>query len=208
MKVFIGNYRYPPSLFSLLSVLKYVGVSEKRIDDLWEYLDDSKFGELYTKLYMKLSERRVFIKIDKHDTWSCDHTLSLIVLPMLKQLKATKHGAPCVDDEDVPEELKSTTAPPKEKEYDTDGNHFKRWDWVLDEMIWAFEQVAAGGEDTAKFFTHPTERLPRLSTDDDGEAFNEYIHRIKIDQEGLKAHEDRKANGLRLFGRYYLSLWD
>ena len=69
-----------------------------------------------------------YIKIDKYDTWSMDHTLAMIVLPMLKQLQATKHGAPNVDDEDVPEELKSTSAPAKEKEYDTDGNHFKRWD--------------------------------------------------------------------------------
>ncbi len=43
-----------------------------------------------------------------------DYTLSHIVVPMLKQLKETKHGAPFVDDEDVPEELKSTSAPPKE----------------------------------------------------------------------------------------------
>jgi molybdopterin molybdotransferase len=43
------------------------------------------------------------------------------------------------DDIDVPEELRSTSAPPKENEYDTDANHFARWDWVMDEMIFAFE---------------------------------------------------------------------
>jgi hypothetical protein len=50
-----------------------------------------------------------------------------------------KHGAPFVDDEDVPDHLKSTAAPAKENEWDTDANHFARWDWVLDEMIFAFE---------------------------------------------------------------------
>ena len=80
-----------------------------------------------------------YVKIDRYDTWSMDHTLGRIVLPMLKQLKESKHGSPLVDDEDVPEELKSTTAPAKENEWDTDGNHFKRWDWVMDEMIFAFE---------------------------------------------------------------------
>jgi hypothetical protein len=44
-----------------------------------------------------------------------------------------------VDDEDVPEELKSTSAPPKECVWDVDANHFKRWDYILDEMIWSFE---------------------------------------------------------------------
>jgi hypothetical protein len=68
-----------------------------------------------------------------------DHTLALVILPMLKQLHADKHGAPNVDDEDVPEKLKSTSAPPKESVWETDANHFKRWDYILDEMIWSFE---------------------------------------------------------------------
>jgi hypothetical protein len=37
----------------------------------------------------------------------------------VETIKKDKHGAPFVDDEDVPEELKSTSAPPKENEYDT-----------------------------------------------------------------------------------------
>ena len=81
-----------------------------------------------------------YVKIDRYDTWSMDHTLADNILPMLKQLKESKHGAPYVDDEDVPEELKSTSATPKENEWDTDENHFKRWDYVLDEMIYAFSQ--------------------------------------------------------------------
>jgi hypothetical protein len=141
-----------------------------------------------------------YVKIDRWDTWSMDYTLSFIVVPMLKQLKETKHGAPFVDDEDVPEELKSTSAPPKENDYDTDENHFKRWDWALNEMIWAFEQnLDTNSED--KFFDHeewdPTEK-----------DFNTSLHKIKIDQVGLKAHQDRKANGFRLFGKYYQGLWD
>lgn len=86
----------------------------------------------------KRKERKIKIRIDPWDTWSMDHTLSLIILPMLKQLKETKHGGPFVDDEDVPEHLRSTAAPPKKDEYDVDDNHFKRWDYVLDEMIFSF----------------------------------------------------------------------
>ena len=82
-----------------------------------------------------------YVKIDRWDSWSMDHTLSPIILPMLRQLQKTKHGSPSVDDEDVPEGvgLRSTEAGPKENEWDTDENWFKRWDWVLDEMIFAFE---------------------------------------------------------------------
>jgi hypothetical protein len=80
-----------------------------------------------------------YVRIDPWDTWSMDHTLAMIVVPMLRQLRAVNHGAPLVDDEDVPEHLRSTAAPPRENEWDTDANHFLRWDWVMDEMIFAFE---------------------------------------------------------------------
>jgi len=141
-----------------------------------------------------------YVKIDRWDTWSMDYTLSHIIVPMLKQLKETKHGSPCVDDEDVPEELKSTSAPPKENDWDTDENHFKRWDWALSEMIWAFEQnLSYDSED--KFFDH-------AEWDEKEKDFGKNLHKIKIDQVGLKAHQDRKANGFRLFGKYYQGLWD
>jgi hypothetical protein len=141
-----------------------------------------------------------YVKIDRWDTWSMDYSLSFIVVPMLKQLKETKHGSPFVDDEDVPEELKSTSAPPKENDYDIDENHFKRWDWALNEMIWAFEQnLDTNSED--KFFDH-------AEWDEKEKDFGKNLHKIKIDQPGLKAHQDRKANGFRLFGKYYQGLWD
>jgi hypothetical protein len=81
-----------------------------------------------------------YVKIDRWDTWSMDHTLAHIILPMLKQLDKEKHGAPYTNDEDVPEYLRSHMAQPKENEWDTDSLHFMRWDWILAEMIWAFEQ--------------------------------------------------------------------
>lgn len=34
----------------------------------------------------------------------------------------------------------STSARPKENDWDIDEFHFKRWDWILDEMIFAFDQ--------------------------------------------------------------------
>lgn len=78
-------------------------------------------------------ERTVRIRIDKHDTYNMDHTLALIIYPMLLQLKATKHGSPHVDVEDVPDHLKNV------QEANRDLVH-ERWDWVLDEIIWTFEK--------------------------------------------------------------------
>ena len=140
-----------------------------------------------------------YVKLDRWDTWSFDHTLAEIILPGLRQLKETKQGAPWTDDEDVPEYLRSTMAQPKEYEWDTDSLHFQRWDWILDEMIWAFEQKV---DDTAedKFFDHtPSNGLDPWDKDYVGPEW---------DKENYTKWHDRKANGFRLFGRYYENLWD
>jgi hypothetical protein len=139
-----------------------------------------------------------YVKIDRYDTWSMDNTLAHIIHPMLIQLKKDKHGAPSTDDKDVPKKLRSYVAPPKKNEWDTDDNHFKRWDWILDEMIWAFgEEISDMGSD--KFFDH---------SECDGGDFMDRMDKLKVDHEGLKAYEERKANGFRLFGKYYGALWD
>ena len=83
-------------------------------------------------------DREIDVTIDNYDIWSLDHTLAYIIHPALILLKSKKNGSPNVDDDDVPDHLKSTSAPPKKNEWDTDENWFKRWDWVMDEMIWSF----------------------------------------------------------------------
>ena len=158
-----------------------------------------------------------YVKIDRYDTWSMDHTLAPIILPMLKQLQKTKHGSPGVDDEDVPEELKSTSAPPKENEWDTDENWFKRWDWVLDEMIFAFEcKVDDSWQDAFRSGVHDYITVP---VDKDGNEVPKGEHKFwqmrdgpkntfKCDYDGMRVVEARIQNGFRLFGKYYQALWD
>ena len=154
-----------------------------------------------------------YVKIDRYDTWSMDYTLAHIVLPMLKQLKKDKHGSPSVDDEDVPEELRSTAAPAKENEWDTDENWFKRWDWVMDEMIFAFEcklddsWEEAFREGEIDWKTVPSawdeNGKPTMYSMEDGPN-----HTYKCDYDGMKVVQDRIQNGFRLFGKYYQGLWD
>lgn len=166
------------------------------VDKLANFLNP--FCKVLEKILKIVKPSIRYVKIDYYDTWSMDHTLSYIVLPMLKQLKETKHGSPFTDDEDVPDDLKSTKSKPKENEWDTDDNHFKRWDWILDEMIWAFEQQVDDTE--SQFFDHSESEL----TDD----FVERIEKIKFDEDGFKAYQKRKTNGFRLFGKYMEALWD
>jgi len=142
--------------------------------------------------------QKVKVRIDRWDTWSMDHTLAPIILPMLVQLKATKHGAPLVDDKDVPKELKSTNAPLKENEWDIDDWHFKRWDWVMDEMIWAFEQKCRDHWEDDYYG-------PYIESEDKRELFGRFEW---TDDEGRKKHQERMSNGFRLFGTYFENLWD
>jgi hypothetical protein len=145
---------------------------------------------------VKYRKRRIWVHIDPYDTWNMDGTLAHIILPMLKQLKDTKHGAPYVDDEDVPEELRSTAAEPKENEWDTDSNHFKRWDWVMDEMIYAFTMniSAASDDEDQDWHTQIYSREPKGWND-------EKLAEARVIQK-------RISNGYRLFGKYYQGLWD
>jgi hypothetical protein len=131
---------------------------------------------------------------------------------MLKQLKATKHGSPCVDDDDVPEGLglRSTEAPAKENDYDIDDNHFKRWDWALDEMIQAFECKL--NEEWSEQYWTGTSRIEWQDTDSEygGKNCKKMVELgdRKCDWDAYRAHEKRNQNGFRLFGKYYQALWD
>ena len=202
MKVYLSKYRYhwisPYTVLEKVFFWREIDYDEPIIDKWSDRLTPICQG--IQKVLDFIHPKINYVKIDQWDTWSMDYSLSFIVVPMLKQLKVTKHGAPFVDDEDVPEELKSTSAPPKENDYDTDENHFKRWDWALNEMIWAFEQNL-DDKSEEKFFDH-------TEWDEGEKDFGKNLHKIKIDQPGLKAHQDRKANGFRLFGKYYQGLWD
>lgn len=117
-----------------------------------------------------------YIKIDKWDTWSIDHTLADIVLPMLIQLRETSQGAPFVNPEDVPEFLKPSHKPKD----DVDNTHFDRWNWVMGEMIYAFDSKANKDDVMVRF----------------------------TDMREARHEQDRISNGFRLFGKYYENLWD
>jgi hypothetical protein len=144
-------------------------------------------------------ERKISVQIDKWDTWSADHTLALIIAPLLQKMKEDKQGSPKVDDADVPEHLKRTAVAPTENEWDTDDNWHPRWDYVLDEMLWAMQQIASNNETDDQFFDD--------SEVDESKSVMDQIHAIKVDREGLKAHQDRIQKGCELFGKYFQALW-
>lgn len=159
-------------------------------------------------------KRTIKVHIDPWDTWSIDHTLSLIILPMLKQLRASKQGAPMVDIKDVPKELHGKKLTKKQKDQgEIDNKHFERWDWVLDEMIFAFEHLV--NEDWEDQFTTGQYDLRSrpIEWDEAGkpkmyEMVEGPDHTMKTDHDGIRAVYDRIDRGLVFFGKYYRNLWD
>lgn len=158
--------------------------------------------------YLNRKKRKEKVRIDRYDTWSMDYTLALIILPLLKKLRETKHGHPWVDDEDVPEELRAANAPPVKEEWEWDDNNPKRWDWVLDEMIHTFQccvdeywedQFYSGEHDISWEKTEDGKYYQAKKGPNDT---------FTIDREALEKAWDRRKNGLRLFAKYYHSLWD
>jgi hypothetical protein len=237
MKVYISGYR--DHWISPYTILDYMfwwtdwSRSSRRkgyveIENDVDYVEHPEWVERWSdrllpvsnaiKWFLDLVHPRVnYVKIDRYDTWSMDQTLSPIILPMLRQLRESKHGAPMVDDEDVPQELKSTSAPAKENEWDTDENHFKRWDWVMDEMIFAFEHKV---DDTWQdAFRKGEIDMLWVPVDAAGNEVprgeHKYFrmkdgpnHTYQCDYDGMRLVEDRMQNGFRLFGKYYQALWD
>ena len=193
MKIYIGKYRHrwTSHVHEHYMDKKHGRGWEKsttRFEWLLEKIEDGLQWAYNRTINIYLDERstqKIKVRIDKYDTWSMDHTLAPIILPMLKQLKETKHGTPNVYMEDVPKELRATKKQLDAygKQGDVDPKHFDRWVWVLDEMIWAFEQKCRND-------------------------WTEDYYYNKWDLEGMKAHQERMSNGFRLFGKYFESLWD
>ena len=219
MKVYISKYRdHWLSPYTICE--KICWWREIDYDEPWVQRVNKVLGpvmDIYKKILDFIHPPINYVKIDNYDTWSMDSTLTPIILPMLKQLKETKHGAPFTEDEDVPERLRSTTKSAqkaKKNSWDSDGNHFKRWDWILDEMIWAFEQLA-DDEWEAQFHTGTSDIVwvPSKELDAKGKPLTYEMKAgpkdtRKWDKKGYNKHSTRIDNGTRLFGKYFRALWD
>ncbi len=114
------------------------------------------------------------------DIWSLDYTIAKFALPRLIRLKEVKHGVPGSMFEDF-----NGTYTDKQVE-----TAKKKWDEILDEMIFAMDYIANDRE----WQYYPDKKWPEKTTKDD------YIE--------LRAVEERVQKGLVLLGTYFRNLWD
>ena len=147
------------------------------------------------------------VKLDSYDSWNADWTIAQIVAPLLGQLKEMKQGAPFVDDEDVPVELRSTSCAPKKNEWDIDDNHFKRWDWVLNEMIFTMQEIANDEENEPDMFKHVGDMVIEENPDGTSTMVSSGMKIISEMEEQNRQYHERLKNGCLLFGKYFRNLW-
>jgi hypothetical protein len=221
-KTFIGPYQIADAIFFWVDrkvIYRNDDPYANHYANRWDYRACDKLGDLLADSWVgkfcywldeKRGSRKIKVRIDRYDTWNMDNTLALIIHPMLVQLRKSANSSGKVDDEDVPEHLRSTAVPPKENCYDIDDNYHKRWEYVLDEMIFAFEAKANGNWDD-QFYSGERD-INWVEVEFEGEKLREAQtgpnHTFKVDREGLNAYHARMKNGFRLFGKYYESLWD
>jgi len=227
---YFGPYQLCEKLFFWMMEEDKYGAKQRndRLDKITEWYADTWLGEFHAKWAGKFAswqdDHRASVKLKPYDTWNMDSTLAYIVLPMLKQLKDQKHGAPMVDLEDRPKHL---VPPLPQNPYDTDQFHFEAWDWVMDEMIFAFNSKLEDWED--QFHSGESDIL-WVPVDKDGNTLGpgkrlgekedkpEGLHAWEMrkgpndtshwDKEGSRKYQERISNGFRLFGKYYEGLWD
>lgn len=140
------------------------------------------------------------VVIDKEDSWSCAWTIAQIAGPLLKQLKETSQGYGAIAKEDVPEELRSTYEEKFSKE---------AWDWVLDEVVWAMNEIATDNANEPV----PYDVVGEMEWSEPDERGY-----VTILSSGFKVIPDKRAlydayhariqNGCRLFGKYLNTFWD
>ena len=92
MKVYLGKPKdvwFGP--YHLADLLKYVGVSEDKCDEIGNKLEHSWVNTLLNWIYEHNPFRKPteIIHIDDWDVWSVDYTLSPIILKMLASVLAT-----------------------------------------------------------------------------------------------------------------------
>jgi hypothetical protein len=171
----------------------------EKVEDSLQWVYHHTFNRVFARM-----KRKVKVKIHDYDVWGLDNTLAHIILPALKLLKERKTGTPFVDNADVPEHMQLSQREQNVQDYghyDKTLNateeeiksvvekHQAQWDWVMNEMIYAFECA--------------------LDPDWDTDIWTKYDEKWTVEAiDDIKVIQARISNGFILFGKYYQSLWD
>jgi hypothetical protein len=137
------------------------------------------------------------------DVWSLDHTIAEFTLPRLRRFKEVLHGHPCFEDlpEDAPVE---------------DG--MKRWKDIIDKIIFSLDCIVRDNDDIE--IKDAGGKLTLVPAKDDPKEYStlEYLgteEQKKLHKQYMKEYRDQMTErckkvqeGLDLFAKYFINLWD
>lgn len=222
MKVNIGPYRnwYSSRNFNeYYYKVKYLKPSWEVSESEYDWCDKffEKFCDFIDVLLTPVNaiayrDRKIKIHIDDYDAWNADHTLALVAYPLLQKLKETKQGTASVDIKDLPKSFVYVKT-----ESDIKGFTYSEtaWEYILDEMIWAFKQIIDEYAEEDQYIENPDQLTHSFTKLDNGSSRIDFnIQKdpnkppYKRNDEAIKVYQERISNGLILFGKYYRSLWN
>lgn len=193
------GYKYSPDWVHFFGeYLAHGSIIPKNKVGVYPSLGDDRPKTYLYKFLLWVEKRRtpsrhLKIKIDYMDTISASDTMGMIILPMLKAYREHNTGAPQIDHMDAPKEL---------------SDDFAKWDWVLNEMIFAFDHISGENMYWETTMSSGNSDMGFVKTSDGmSQLVNGPNHTYKTDKERIKETEKRIDNGLRLFGKYFQALW-
>ena len=157
--------------------------------------------------HRKGSIKKNEVKLDPSDSWCVAWTIAQIAAPLVKQLKETAHGYGHVPKHLVPEHLHSTYG---SAEDGTEGFSEEAWDWALDEIIFAMEEIANDNANEPPFHTKIGEVNFLPIEDGKGIGELEFIgwESTPESEAAYEAYHKRIQHGCRIWGEIFTSLWD
>lgn len=210
----IGPYQIAEMLMFWVDKNDY---KDDRAHNFGEWLATNKNGEdswlsRVCQWIHNKKKQKVKVKVDPWDIWGVDDTLSMVILPVLLAYREGINGGPYVDDSDVPESLRANLKEDQDFLENPDDNWHARWEWVVDEIIWTFQQLQPEYDWEEQYRSGEIDIVWEPVTMGTNEE--QFFRMCKgpndtytADYDAIKKHQERINNGLRLFGKYYQGLW-
>lgn len=139
--------------------------------------------------WVKRKWQRVTTGFAHHESYDYFNWNAQMAIPRLKMLRDNLHGCPAqftMDGKPVEEGV-------------------KEWTEILNKIIWSFENI-----DEEPMPKKPDDYDPRCISIkySDGSTSYEHLDERKWDWSESERHAERVQEGLDLYGKYYLNLWD
>jgi hypothetical protein len=165
------------------------------VEKFGDWISNTWISDFLGWIYDK-RRRTVTVKVDKWDIWSADHTLALVILPVLIEYRKSKRYG-------VPIGIDTSYIPLEEAEED---KQMQAWNEIVDKMIWSFEQIVNFEEADQEFWIDKPDF-------DDCKKWSDFADKInngrgRLDTNAWKEYQEKIQEGLDLFGKHFRNLWD